>query len=158
MTLLDAPPFNKRRARLIRGISITAVVVVCLVFFGTILYTLDYPWQLWNWPADHRINVFLNDVQAGKMKKAFGEWNNDPNWEQHPQRYKLYPFHDFMRDWGPDSDYGVIKSHKIIVAKRVGNGIIMGVDINGGSTPIFLRVDDATKQIGFSPIELYVGP
>lgn len=158
MTLLDAPPFDARRAKLIRGISIFAVVLVCATFFGTILYTLDFPWQLWNWPSDHRVNLFLNDIEAGHMKKAYAEWNNDPNWEQHPDRYKLYDFNSFMRDWGPQSDYGVIKSHKIIVAKRVGNGVIMGVDINGGATPIFLRVDDASKEIGFSPIELYVGP
>ncbi|MCL5263089.1 MAG: hypothetical protein M1568_02330 [Acidobacteria bacterium] len=158
MTLLDAPPFDARRAKLIRGISIFAVVLVCATFFGTILYTLDFPWQLWNWPSDHRVNVFLSEIEAGHMKKAYAEWNNDPNWEQHPDRYKLYDFNSFMRDWGPQSDYGVIKSHKIIVAKRVGNGVIMGVDINGGSTPIFLRVDDASKEIGFSPIELYVGP
>ncbi len=158
MTLLDAPPFNERRAKLIRWVSILAVLVVCAVFFGTILYTLDYPWQLWNWPSDHRVNVFLSDVQAQHWKKAYAEWNNDPKWEQHPQEYRLYDFSSFMRDWGPQSDYGPIKSHKIIVAKRVGNGVIMGVDINGGSTPIFLRVDDATNRIGFSPIELYVGP
>lgn len=158
MTLLDAPAFNERRARIVKWISIAAVVVVCLVFFGTILYTLDFPWQLWNWPADHRVNVFMSDVQSQHWKKAYGKWNNDPNWQQHQDKYKLYPFSSFMRDWGPQSDYGQIQSHKIIVAKRVGNGVIMGVDINGGSTPIFLRVDDATKEIGFSPIELYVGP
>lgn len=158
MTLLDAPPFNQRRAKMIRGISIAAVIIVCIIFFGTIFYTLDVPWQFWNIPSDHRVNVFLNDVQAGHMKKAFAEWNNDPNWEKHPQQYAQYDYSSFMRDWGPQSDYGVIKSHKIIVAKRVGNGVVMGVDINGGTTPIFLRVDDASKQIGFSPIELYVGP
>ena len=84
MTLLDAPPFNERRARTIRAISIAAVVLVCVTFFGTILYTLDFPWQLWNWPSDHRVNVFLGDVQAQNWKKAYAEWNNDPNWEQHP--------------------------------------------------------------------------
>ena len=34
----------------------------------------------------------------------------------------------------------------------------MGVDVNGGKTPIFLRVDHKTDEIGFSPVELYVGP
>jgi hypothetical protein len=31
----------------------------------------------------------------------------------------------------------------------------MGEDINGGKTPIFLWVDRKTKQISFSPVELY---
>ncbi len=43
-------------------------------------------------------------------------------------------------------------------AKTVGNGVVMGVNINGGKTPIFLRVDHKSKTIGFSPVELYTGP
>jgi len=35
------------------------------------------------------------------------------------------------------------------------NGVIIGVDINGGETPIFLWVDRKTKKIDFSPAELY---
>jgi hypothetical protein len=157
MTLLDAPPFNARRALWIKRISIAAVVLFFAGFTGTILYVLDFPWQVWNWPADHRVNLFLDDVEAGNLQKAYGQWNNDFHWQQHPDRYKLYNFSAFQRDWGPHSDYGVIKSHRIIVAKHVGNGVVMGVDINGGSTPIFLRVDNKTHQIGFSPIELYIG-
>lgn len=157
MTLLDAPPFNARRARWTKRISISAVVLFFLVFIGVILFRLDLPWQLWNWPADHRVNVFLEYVEAGQMQKAYGKWNNDADWQQHPGEYKLYDFKSFLQDWGPHSNYGVIHSHQIVVAKRVGNGVVMGVDINGGNTPIFLRVDNRTQQIGFSPIELYIG-
>jgi hypothetical protein len=92
------------------------------------------------------------------MKSAYGQWNNDPDWQQHPDRYKAYSFDDFTKDWGIGSDYGQIKSHKIEITKTVGNGVVMGVDINGGKTPLFLRVDHKTKEIGFSPVELYVGP
>jgi hypothetical protein len=158
MTLMDAPQFNARRARLIRDLSIAALVLVILGAVGGALFAIDYPWQLWNWPADHRVNAFLDDVQSGNMQKAFADWNNDPDWQQHPQKYKLYDMNQFEKDWGPGSDYGVIKSHRIVVAKRVGNGTVMGVDINGGSTPIFLRVDNKSHEIGFSPMELYVGP
>ena len=31
----------------------------------------------------------------------------------------------------------------------------MGVDINGGTKPIFLWVNKNTKEMGFSPVELY---
>ena len=158
MTLLDAPAYNERRARLIHRLSVAAIVIVVIAGIGTWFWYLQIPWQFWHWPADHRINQFLDDVQAGHLQQAYGLWNNDPNWAQHPQRYEPYGFPQFQKDWGPASDYGVIKSHKIIVARHVGNGVVVGVDINGGSTPIFLRVDDATKTIGFSPIELYTGP
>lgn len=158
MTLLDAPSYDERRARLIHRLSVTAVVVVILAGVGTWLWFLQVPWQLWHWPADHKVNEFMDTVQQGNLQKAFGIWNNDPNWQQHPQKYQLYNFDQFSKDWGSASDYGVIRSHQLTVAHHVGNGVIIGVDINGGKTPIFLRVDDATGTIGFSPVELYSGP
>jgi hypothetical protein len=158
MTLLDAPAFNARKARLMQRLSVAGVVLVVLLGIGTWLWFLQIPWQLWHWPSDHKINVFLDTVQSGNLKKAYGIWNNDPNWEQHPNQYQPYNFAAFQKDWGAGSDYGVIRSHKIIVAHHVGNGVVIGVDINGGQTPMFLRVDDATGTIGFSPVELYSGP
>jgi hypothetical protein len=150
MTLLDAPTYNARRANLLRNIGIAAAILV--VVLGVCA------WFFWDWPEEHRVNRFLGAVEAQDFNKAFADWNNDPDWQQHPERYKTYDFGRFQQDWGPASDYGVIRSHKIIMAKTVGNGVVMGVNINGGKTPIFLRVDHATKQIGFSPFELYTGP
>jgi hypothetical protein len=150
MTLLDAPIYDARKARLIRNITITALIVI--VVLGTAAFFLRH------WPAEHRVNNFLAAVESGDMQKAYGLWNNDPAWQQHPAQYKDYDFNQFQKDWGPASDYGKIRSHKIIMAARVGNGTVMGVDINGGKTPIFLRVDTKTKTVGFSPVELYTGP
>jgi hypothetical protein len=158
MTLMDAPQYNARRERLNRNLGITAIVVAVLVFFGVIFWYLDMPWQLWHWPSDHRVNQFFATVESGNLEKAYALWNNDPNWQQHASQYAAYDFTQFQKDWGPASDYGTIKSHRIIVAKTVGNGVVMGVDINGGKTPLFLRVDHKTKTIGFSPVELYIGP
>jgi hypothetical protein len=158
MTLMDAPQYNARRERLTRNLGITAIVVVVLIFFGTISWYLDMPWQLWHWPSDHRVNQFFATVESGDLGKAYALWNNDPNWQQHSSQYAAYDFTQFQKDWGPASDYGTIKSHQIVVAKTVGNGVVMGVDINGGKTPLFLRVDHKTKTIGFSPVELYIGP
>ena len=150
MTLLDAPTYDARRARIIRNSIITAI---CVVVVGAIL-----TFVFWDWPEQHRINHFLSLVQKGDLKDAYGYWNSDPDWQQHTGRYTGYTFNDFSKDWGAGSDYGVIKSHKIVITKTVGNGVVMGVDINGGKTPLFLRVDHKTKEIGFSPVELYVGP
>lgn len=157
MTLLDAPQYNARRESRKRNLAIAAIVVAVLIFFGVISFYLDIPWSLWHWPSDHRVNQFFATIESGNLQKAYGLWNNDPNWQQHPTQYAVYDFTQFQKDWGPASDYGVIKSHQIIIAKTVGNGVVMGVDINGGKTPIFLRVDH-TKTIGFSPVELYTGP
>ena len=158
MTLMDAPKFDVRREKRNRNLLITSIVIVVLAAIALGSWAVEVPWQLWHWPSDHRVNNFLATVESGDLQKAFGLWNNDPTWQQHPDQYKPYGFADFQKDWGPASDYGVIKSHKIVIAHRVGNGVVMGLNINGGKTPIFLRVDNKTKTIGFSPVELYVGP
>lgn len=158
MTLMDAPRYNVKREQLNRNIGIAALVIVIIAFVGTISYLLDKPWQLWHWPSDHRVNQFFATIESGNLQKAYALWNNDPNWQQHPTQYSAYDFNQFQKDWGPASDYGVIKSHQIVVAKSVGNGVVMGVNINGGKTPLFLRVDNKAKTIGFSPVELYWGP
>ena len=158
MTLMDAPKFDVRRERRNRNLLITGVVVIVVAAIALGSWFVEVPWQLWHWPQDHRVNNFLATVESGDLEKAYGLWNYDPNWKQHPDQYKAYSLSDFEKDWGPASDYGVIKSHKIVVAHRVGNGVVIGVNINGGKTPIFLRVDSASKTIGFSPVELYLGP
>lgn len=158
MTLMDAPQYNLRRERRNRNLGIAAIVILIIAFAACISFYLDTPWQLWHWPSDHKVNQFFSTVESGNLQKAYGLWNNDPNWQQHQARYSSYDFSQFQKDWGAASDYGVIKSHKIIVAKSVGNGVVMGVDINGGKTPLFLRVDNKTGTIGFSPVELYTGP
>ena len=158
MTLMDAPQYNARRERRNRSLVIAAIVIAVIAFAGCISFYLDTPWQLWHWPSDHKVNQFFSAVESGDMNKAYALWNNDPNWQQHATQYADYNFGQFEKDWGPSSDYGVIKSHKIIVAKSVGNGVVMGVNINGGKTPLFLRVDNDHHTIGFSPVELYMGP
>jgi len=150
MTLMDAPQYDVKRAKLIRNISIATLVVVLVGGFCTFWF--------WNWPAEHRISGFLSTLQSGDVAKAFGEWNHDPDWQKHPEKYTRYDFDQFQKDWGPMGDYGVIKSYQIAMSKSVGNGTVVGVTINGGKQVHFLRVDNATKEIGFSPVELYTGP
>jgi hypothetical protein len=159
MTLLDAPTFNAARARRNRNILISVIAVVVLVaVVGFLGFVTGHGWFFSTLPSEHRVNKFLDTVEAKDFTKAYAIWNNDDDWQKHPDQYKLYDFNQFQKDWGPASDYGVIRSHQIVITKAVGNGVVMGVDINGGKTPLFLRVDNKSKQIGFSPIELYVGP
>jgi hypothetical protein len=159
MTLLDAPVYNAREANRNRNIVIAVIVVVLLIAAtGFLGFLTGHGWFFNTVPSEHRVNKFLDAVEAKDFTQAYGRWNHDPDWQKHPDQYKLYDFNQFQKDWGPTSDYGVIRSHQIVIVKAVGNGVVMGVNINGGKTPLFLRVDNKTKQIGFSPIELYVGP
>jgi len=159
MTLMDAPAFNARKAQRTRILAITGVVALAVALVGTGLWFLQVPWQFWHWPSDHKVNKFMVAVESGDLNKAYGFWNNDSAWQQHPQLFQPYTITEFTKDWGPSSDYGTITSHQIFVSHRAGNGVIVGLYINGNKgKPLFLRVDSATNTIGFSPVELYSGP
>lgn len=150
MTLMDAPRYDANRARIIRN---SVLITIGVVLLGAILTYI-----FWDLPEQHRVNHFFSLVEKGDLPSAYAYWNNDPDWRQHDDRYTGYTFSDFEKDWGPASEYGVIRAHKIDITKTVGNGVVMGVAINNGKTPVFLRVDHKTKELGFSPVELYVGP
>jgi hypothetical protein len=159
MTLLDAPAFNARKARRNHVLAVTSGVVCVVAAMAAYLWFLQTPWQLWHFVPDHKVNQFMATLESGDFAKAFGQWNNDPNWQQHAQQYQPYTFDEFQKDWGPNNqDYGPIKTHKIVIAHHVGNGVIIGVIINSQSKALFLRVDDKNGTIGFSPSELYYGP
>lgn len=98
------------------------------------------------------MSIFLKTVESGDLTKAYGLWNEDPEWQQHPERYKAYGIDRFQQDWGSGSQYGQIRRHKFVLSRSWGNGVITGVDINGGKTPVFLWVDRKTKTISFSPV------
>ena len=150
MTLLDAPRYDPRRDTLIRNSILATIGAIVLAAILIVVF--------WDWPQQHRVNHFFSLVEKQDLPDAFAYWTNDPEWKEHSDRYRGYNYAEFSKDWGPQGDYGVIRSHKIDITKTVGNGVVMGVDINGGKTPLFLRVDRKTKEIGFSPVELYVGP
>lgn len=149
MTLLDAAPYDPERARRRRNIIIY-ILIACAVA-GFLVY------HFWNWREEHLVNQFFTAVEARDMPKAFGIWNNDPNWEKHPQKYSAYPYGRFLLDWGKSSDWGIIKTHKIVEVKSVGNGVVLGVDVNGDKTPIYLWVERSKKTLAFSPFNLSTG-
>lgn len=146
MTLFDARPYDARKARIRRNLYVGILISVPFI--------AAFTWYFWNWPEEHRIDRFFHAIEAKDYVKGFALWNNDPDWQQHPQRYQAYPYGQFEQDWGPSSDYGVITSHQIVVSKQYGSGVVVGVLINGGKTPLFLWVERKAKTIGFSPVEL----
>jgi hypothetical protein len=146
MTLLDAKPYDARKARIRRNILIGILVAIPIVAALT--------WYLWDWPEEHRVNRFFHAIEVKDYAQGFALWNNDPHWQQHLDRYKTYPYGQFYQDWGPASDYGTITSHQVVVSKQYGSGVVVGVLINGGKTPLFLWVERSAKTIGFSPVEL----
>ena len=168
MTLLDAPQFNAARARrntLVLQIAAGALVVLLVAWWLVASRPVDWPWN-WNHYLFGRIQVnkFLTAVEANDFARAYGIWVNDKNWQQHPQQHSVYPFARFEDDWSPtspDNEYGAIKSHKIVLAGRYGNSVLVAILFNGRKTDALdLAYDPKTGQLSFSPpgVNLYLGP
>jgi hypothetical protein len=166
MTLLDAPAFDAARDRRNTNLLIGAATLLFVCFIGGWFASgrpVDWPWRWWThfrgrMTADH----FLDAVQQNDMQKAYAIWFHDANWRQHPANYNAYPFDRFEQDWSPSSsanEYGAIKSHHILAARMSGNVLLMGIRINGlKSNALFLDYDPKAHTLGFSPVELYLGP
>ncbi len=166
MTLLDAPVFDAARDRRKQAILYSVVALAVVLFIGDWLISgmpVDWPWNWWTHLRGRiTVNHFLDAIEQNDLAKAYGVWLHDPDWRQHPAQYAAYPFDRFQQDWSPTSpanDYGAIKSHKTLAARSSGNTLVLGISINGlKSKALFLAYDPKTHTLGFSPVELYLGP
>ncbi len=166
MTLLDAPVFNEARYRRNRAILYGAAGLFVVLFIGGWLGSgmpVDWPWNWWTHFRGRAVaSHFLTAVEQNDLQKAYGIWTADPNWQQHPSQHAEYPFARFEQDWSPTSsanEYGPIHSFKIVAARRSGNVLLMAIRINERkSNALFLDYDPKTHVLGFSPVELYLGP
>ena len=105
MTLLNAPEFDERKENRRRNIWVGSGIFVAVMVVLTVAgFLLGHGWLFTNLPAEHRVNVFLTAVQAGEYPEAFGIFNNDPSWQQHPQKYADYPLQRFTEDFTTESD------------------------------------------------------
>jgi hypothetical protein len=153
MGLLDAKEYDPRpRQRLVRLI----VLVVVVAILGLVGYFL-FRYQ----PEKNVVNQFFQAVEAKDFEKAYGIYNADPDWKQHPEKYNNYTFNQFQLDWGPQGEYGAITTHEIDCYTeppkkgfRSPSGVIFAVRINNRTDPhdeVNLWVEKKSKTIGLSP-------
>ena len=137
MTLLNAPEYDQQGENRKRNLLIGAlilVVVLVVIFFGGFL--LGHGWFFSNLPAEHRVNAFFDALEAKDYAKAYGIYYNDPDWQQHPQKYD-YTLQRFTEDWTTSSPVNApIVSHHVDISKTDGTGfwgtgIIVAVRVNG---------------------------
>ncbi len=87
MTLLNAPEFDERKENRNRNILVGSGIFIALLAVLTVGgFMLGHGWLFMNLPTEHHVKVFLSTVESGDYSKAYGIWNNDPNWQQHPQK------------------------------------------------------------------------
>ena len=137
MTLMNAPEYDSRRDTRIRNLWIAAGVLVLLaIVIGVGGFVLGHGWFFSNLPAEHKVNTFFEAIEAKDYSKAYGIWWNDPEWQQHPQKYD-YTLQRFTEDWTSASPVnGPILSHHVDISRTdgsgmFGSGIIVAVRVNG---------------------------
>ena len=162
MTLMDAPKFDvaksRHRANWIKGIL--AGLLVFLI--GMWLFTgrpFDFPWTWWTyWAGERDVNQFLQAVEGNDLQRAYAVWQNDFDWQRHPEKYAQYPYSRFAKDWGQnsrDNEYGTISSHTIVARKLASRELVVAALINGRkSKPLFLAYDKKDHTLSFYPYEL----
>jgi len=166
MTLLDAPKYDEARARrqqIVLWAIVGTVIVLVIGFWIVAGRPVDFPWNWWtHLRGRSTIDTFLADVEKNDLRDAYALWIHDRDWQKHPQQNGAYDFTRFQQDWSSSSsenEYGAIRSHEIVAARMSGNVLLVGIRINGlKSKALFLNFDPKTKQLGFSPVELYLGP
>ena len=155
MTLFEAQPYDpaQARRRRVRITAIAAILLVCLIL----------AWNFRHYPQERVVDTFFAALQQQDYEKAYGIWNHDPEWKQHPEKYASYSFPEFMKDWGPGGQWGIIKSYHIdgsAVPKGgtgtkfdVGSsGIVVVVTVNERvADKAHIWVEKSDKTLGFSP-------
>ncbi|MGA2989442.1 MAG: hypothetical protein ABSD88_03120 [Candidatus Korobacteraceae bacterium] len=147
-TLFDYQPYDparerRKRLRLIGG-------VVLLLIIAALAWFLRY------WPEERRVDRFFAALQAQNYEQAYAVWLHDPEWKQHAQQYARYPFSAFYQDWGPQGEYGVIKSYHIEgtaepPVKGGASGVVVVVTVNQRPEKAHIWVEKESKTLSFSP-------
>jgi hypothetical protein len=146
MTLLDAKQFDEAASRRRRNL-IAAIVfaVLVLIWLG---------WEFRNYPEERIADQFFSALQKQDYEKAYGIWMHDPEWRQHTQNYKQYPYNEFYTDWGPGGEWGLIKSYKVYASgtpKGGGSGVVVEVEVNQRAEHARVWVQKSDKTMTFSP-------
>jgi hypothetical protein len=153
MTLIDAPAYDERKANRNRNLLIAVAALFALLIVLTLLgYILGHGWLFSNLPTEHRVSEFYTALEGKDYPRAYGIYENDANWQQHPDKYSGYPLKRFTEDW-TDPQYsparGPIVSHHVDVSRTdgtgpLGSGIIVAATLNGNpDKKSFIYVDRA---------------
>ena len=146
MTLLDAKEYDPEKERRKKVRIISAIAFLLLAGF--------FLWWFRYWPEQRVAEHFFDALQKQDYESGYGIWMHDPQWRQHPDRYKKYPFNEFYTDWGPGGQWGLVKSYKIYAAGTPpggGSGVIVDLIVNDRAEHARVWVEKSDKTMSFSP-------
>jgi hypothetical protein len=153
MALMDAKEYDPRPAqRRWRAIGVLVLVVAAVAVY---LFITRYNSE------KKVINQFFRALEQKDFEKAYGIYQGDPGWKQHPQKYSNYNLGQFTLDWGPSGEYGTITSHTVDCALEPPKkdfasptGVVVVVTINNRAEPRSMWVEKKSKSITDSPIKV----
>jgi len=153
MALMDAKEYDPRPAQ--RRKRIIATVVVLAIAVAVYLYLTRYD-------AEKKvIDSFFHALEQKDFDTAYGIYQGDPDWKQHPQKYSNYSVNQFQLDWGPSGEYGAISRHQVDCALAPPkkdfvspSGVVVVVTINGRAEPRSMWVEKKTRSITDSPVKV----
>jgi hypothetical protein len=132
LTLLDAKPPKPERP-IGRYILIGAVAAIVI---GVSAYLL------WDYPEERAVTHFMDALERGDYRTAYRIW----------QPSASYSYDDFIKDWGPQGDYGKIKNFEILEASSASaETVTIMVVVNNETPAVKLLVDRKTKGLAYSP-------
>ena len=157
MALMDAKEYDPRPAQ--RRRRMAGIAVVLLLVFVVLWFWPDGRFRYWrHWGVADR---FFATLERKDFDTAYGLYQGDPDWKQHPEKYSGYTVSQFTLDWGPSGEYGPITSHRVDCAAappKKGfaspSGVIVVVTINNRAEPRSMWVENKSRSITDSPYKL----
>ena len=153
MALMDAKEYDPRPAQ--RRLRMIATAVVIVIAVAAYLYFTRYDSE------KKVINNFFSAIEQKDFDKAYGIYEGDPDWKQHPEKYSSYTINQFKLDWGPQGEYGAITSHQIDCALEPPKkdfasptGVVIVVTINNRAEPRSMWVEKKSKTVSDSPVKV----
>jgi hypothetical protein len=149
MTLMDAKEFDSAKASA-RNKRIVLGIAVLLILAGL-------GWFFRYEREELIVGHFFTALQSKDYNTAYGIWMHDPEWQKHPAQYSKYPFNEFYRDWGPGSEWGLIKTQKVYGASTCpggGTGVVVDVVVNDRTEHAQVWVEKSDHTLSYPPCEL----
>jgi len=149
MTLLDATPYDPAPARR-RKIRILVAVVVILVL-AAVAWTNRY------WSEERVVDKFFAALQSKDYETAYAIHYAYPHWKAHPDKYSKYPLNQFIQDWGPGGQWGLIRNYKVngsSTCSSGASGVVVDVIVNQRAEHAQLWVEKSDKTLSPPPCEL----
>lgn len=132
---------EEQRAKRVRLIKISSIVLACVLVVGLAAYGIFK-----NYSEERQAKNFVSMMQARDYAAAYRLWGCSE-----AQPCKDYVFTKFMEDWGPKSAHADQSSAQIGLSQSCGSGVVIRLDYKGAEEPVSLWVERGTKIISFAP-------